>query len=415
MTNIIQIISYNTDTKYNDNRIINSKFDSPNSLDEFDINIIDLSSEFIYRYKAANNSSINIEKDLLHISSMISNTKKTKILFLLPQNVVYQYKLLSGKYHNKIELKNYLSIINEKICKNIFKVNGISLLYENTKTTINNDQISSNFYFSSPLNTLTKSVKSEKSTTIAQENHYFTCLDLNSVTELFSFLMHIGLYNETDSIVEPDWFKEINFFDDDELTQNIEKNNMKILELSKENTMFNEALSKNNYYKSILYESGDNLVSIVFDILEELLDYDLNQFQDLKKEDFLIKFDNITFIGEIKGISKNIKSQNISQLDLHLNSYLDKLEENKISENVKSILIICHQRNKKISERDEIHETQIALAKRNKSLIIEAVTLLQILENFRKKIISKDQIIETLTNEVGLLSSDIYHPSVIQK
>ena len=47
-------------------------------------------------------------------------------------------------------------------------------------------------------------------------------------------------------------------------------------------------LEENAKYKSILYTNGNELVRVVFEILESILDYDLSSFEDILKEDFLI-------------------------------------------------------------------------------------------------------------------------------
>ena len=96
-------------------------------------------------------------------------------------------------------------------------------------------------------------------------------------------------------------------------------------------------LKENLRYKSILYSNGDDLVRVVFEILENILDCDLSKFEDIKKEDFLIKKDNYTFIGEIKGVTSNVKNEHISQVDVHYQKYMDKLNEEKIQERVKEL------------------------------------------------------------------------------
>lgn len=135
-----------------------------------------------------------------------------------------------------------------------------------------------------------------------------------------------------------------------------------------------------------------------------MLDYDLDSFIDEKKEDFIIKLDGVTLIGEIKGVNSNIKSGHVSQLDVHYQSYLDSLVEAEQSEVVKSILIINHQRNKNISDRIPVHEQQINLAKRNGSLIIETTTLLKLFEKYKNKELSTEEFIELLQKDFGLLT-----------
>lgn len=77
----------------------------------------------------------------------------------------------------------------------------------------------------------------------------------------------------------------------------------------------------------MLYENEDELVSVVFNMLENMLDYDLSLFIDQGDEDFSIKLEDVTFIGEIKGATSNVRAEHISQLDVHYQSYLDKLQD----------------------------------------------------------------------------------------
>ena len=153
-----------------------------------------------------------------------------------------------------------------------------------------------------------------------------------------------------------------------------------------------------------MYETGDELAKVVMKILDDLLDNDSSKFVDEKKEDFLIKKDNITFVGEIKGISQAISNKNVSQLDVHVQNYFDKINEMNITENIKGLLIINHQRNKKISERNEVHQNQIDLAKRNNALIIETNVLLKLYEKYLKKKINTEDVIKLLSEKNGVLT-----------
>ena len=52
-----------------------------------------------------------------------------------------------------------------------------------------------------------------------------------------------------------------------------------------------------------------------------MLKCNLSTFVDEKKEDFIIKKENITFVGEIKGINSNVGYNNISQAERHKSEY----------------------------------------------------------------------------------------------
>ena len=65
-----------------------SDFSSPKSFDMFDINIIDLRSEHIYRNKQSMNAvRVDCISDFLTINEMIANSKKTKFIFIYPKNI----------------------------------------------------------------------------------------------------------------------------------------------------------------------------------------------------------------------------------------------------------------------------------------------------------------------------------------
>ena len=61
----------------------------------------------------------------------------------------------------------------------------------------------------------------------------------------------------------------------------------------------------------------------------------MNAFIDEKKEDFLFDKEDICYIGKIKGVTSNIKSAHISQLDVHYYALQDQLEEDEIQKEIK--------------------------------------------------------------------------------
>lgn len=127
-------------------------------------------------------------------------------------------------------------------------------------------------------------------------------------------------------------------FDDKEQKLQIKENEDKIKLLEEEITKAENILKENNYYKSILYKQGKPLVKVVFKMLEEMLNCELSKFKDVYKEDFLLEFDDVTFIGEIKGVN-SVKNKHLSQLDDHVSDREDYLKENDLEENIKPLLI----------------------------------------------------------------------------
>ena len=407
----IQIINCSGENeKYSCNQdIIVSMFNAPRSLDEFDLNIIDLSEPQLWKYQGKSFDTIDEINNLHSISVMIKKCKKTDILIIVPRNINVEWFNNTIRYINAGMLKDFLTTLNT-IILNILpnKFRPFLLYFENTRTTINGKIYQADFCFEVYENAevITLSNKSEKITTVkCGERILVTSLDATSdVKKLQNFLDFLFIKDRLEEI--PDWVRQMDFFDDCEQKGLVEKERNEIEKAQKQIERAEMKLKENLRYKSILYSNGDDLVRVVFEILENILDCDLSKFEDIKKEDFLIKKDNYTFIGEIKGVTSNVKNEHISQVDVHYQKYMDKLNEEKIQERVKEILIINAFRNKNLNEREPINAQQIQLAKRNGCLIIETITLLKLFECFKQGKCTSEKCEDVFFENEGLLKID---------
>lgn len=405
----VQIISHKNklNNKFNDYELIYSTINSPKSFDEFDVNIISLQETDIWLYDGHKMiDKVNCIPDFQSLQCIIQNSNNAKTIVAFPQNVDFKYGTYNKgiTYEKSIELKDALSNVCQ-IIKHIVPTNiqqHWSLCFENTTTIISEKEYGASFYFDTFCKTLTSSKGSQKPTTIKYSDKvYFTSLNLSSSAfNLKDFLREIGMDSESSDL--PEWLQKLNYFDDEEQNALIDASENEIDELNKKIEQANLKIQENLKYKSILSTNGEELVSVVFEILEKILCCDLSDFVDEGKQDFLIKKDSITFIGEIKGITSNVRSENVSQLDVHYQSYLEELSDNGINENVKSLLIINPFRTKPIADREGVNENQINLAKRNGCLIITTETLLKIFEKFLKGEVSTEKIIALFSNEIGL-------------
>lgn len=402
----IQIISDKETIESHSYNITYSSFDSPVTFDLFDINIINLQDEDLWKNNKGNVNEINCSNDLESLHRLIESNQTSKIIILFPLNYFFQYELsCKGNYYNGYYLKDRINNLKIIINTLLPQIMHYEFIYENSFTKCGNSLFPSAFCFSFVNdNALTKAAGSNKATTMQiTGNCIITTLSLSEDDcELNDFLDMIGLIDKKPDY--PQWLIDLEKFDDKIQKETIKTKEVQIVELQKCIKEAQDKLKKNLRYKSILTENSDNLVGVVFNILEDVFSYNLSGFKDEKKEDFLIKLKSCTFIGEIKGITSNVKSENISQLDVHYQSYLEELAEKNIKENVKALLIINSQRNKPINERDEVHENQIVLAKRNNSLIIPTIALLTIYEKFLDKQITGERIIEVFTNQIGLIN-----------
>lgn len=401
---MIQMLTYDENLEdFGGEHIVIHTFHDAQSLDEFDVNIINLSDPEIWRNDGNETTNIKIIKDINSVSIMINNNTNTELLIFFPQNIIYRYYCHNTAYLHSCELKDMLGNFYHILGHLHVSLGFIQLIYENTKTVISGERVDAAFSFAAPEDkVLLRSEKSQKPTVVKWcDNMILSTLDIRNYEDIMRLLTELKLIQNKQSI--PSWMNEIQMFDDVVQSKVIEDNNNVIKIANEKISEAKAIIDKNNEYKSILYTTGNELVKVVFEILETMIGCDLSQFEDLNNEDFLFEVGGFVFIGEIKGVNHNVKNENVSQLDVHYHRYLDENEETK-EEQIKALLVINHQRNKPTNTREPIHEQQIKLACRNGSLIIETTTLLKIFERYLSGDLTRDNCLELLTSKVGLLT-----------
>lgn len=400
---MIQILTYSgNEEKLRGEGIRLNKIHDAEALDSFEINIISLQDDNMWVTRERTLGTIDTIGDLISLSKMIASSKQSKIIVILPQNNGFTYNTLESdcRYWKRREFKDALGDFHYVLGHVFQPLERIDLIYENTTTLVGNKKVLASFHFDESVkHVLTKSEKSNKPTTVEVGEKILSTLNISNCNEVQDFLSLIGLIKEKSKA--PEWMEGINMFDDDNQLEIIQENN-KAIETANENiSNAMKVINQNKRYKSVLYTSGDELVEVIFEILEKMLGCDLSEFTDKKKEDFKFMINDKVFIGEIKGVTPNVKKANVSQLDVHVQEHLDDNDEE--SKNIIALLIINHQRNKPISEREGVNDEVIKLAERNGSLIVETITLLKLFEQYLLGEKSRDECIDTLANTTGLL------------
>ena len=402
----IQVIGTNWGNRAGFKGIEQSSLSGPRSLDEFDVNIIDLSCDQLWCNDDNTFASVNAINDLRSINQMVVNSEKTKIVYVLPQNskflFYYDYR---GQPQKSIMIKDHLETIQKSILNVAItpQLSANSLLFEKTRTDVAGIEYEADLYFRNHQNNITASKCSNKVTTVSTHSRVLVTT-LNITCNLEKLLNYVSFFFEESTTSEsPDWFDSITFYDDVLQSDVIAGREQEIRRAQQAIEEANKKLQENNRYKSILYTNGNELVEVVFDMLEQLLGCDLSEFEDKKNEDFLIRINGNTLIGEIKGVTSNIKNDHIGQIEHHYQRYMDELEEKGITENVHQVLIISPFRTKEPNVREPVNEKQINLAKRNGCLIIETQTLLRIFEKYLEHRITSEQCVGVFCSKTGLL------------
>ena len=364
-----------------------SDFSSPKSFDMFDINIIDLRSEHIYRNKQSMNAvRVDCISDFLTINEMIANSKKTKFIFIYPKNINFLALYEFGLYKISKRIKDIILYVS-----GVFSVLNKELNYkfsfERTETKLSdNVNIAADFYFPErdDFEILLRSIDSDKVTCCKKDNLFLTTLDILTDEELQLFLEKVGL-KATSNAVAPDWMNKVMLFDDERQLKHIEDNKVQIKSCQNSIAVSKDKLIENSRFKSILYTSGEDLVEVVKEIFSKIFDVDFSRFKDKKKEDFSFTFNDKIFIGEIKGVNQNIKATNLAQLDLHFTNFIEEGSDDLDVDNIHKLLVMNHQKDKDLKDRIPVDQQQIDMAKNKyESLIIETVELLEMYDKFTR-------------------------------
>ena len=387
-----------------------SEFKNPKVFDDFELNVLDLSFEELWISEKSNIDNIDMIKDLKHYYTMLKNNKDTKILVILPQNIMFKYFLdWKNNYIHREDLKNLTDFISQIVSKNVYNYNFILNFGENI-INLNKLDIKADFYFDETgikeEQKILKSDKSNKLTTIkAEENIYFTTLNLMKSREVLeAFLEKTNILNKSNEEEEPEWFKDIKILDDVNIEKEVSQIEEEITKLQEKKEKKLVKLEENKEIKSVLYQTGNKLQKIVNKMLDEMLEYEYKEFIDEMEEDYRICKGENTFLIETKGLLRNVNGNDISKTDNHVQIYIDKLEKegkDQDKEKVKGIFIVANQRNRRIEERDKLPTRQIELAERDGILIIRTEQFLKLYEDFRNKKIKTQEIIELFKTQIG--------------
>ena len=141
--------------------------------------------------------------------------------------------------------------------------------------------------------------------------------------------------------VNQEIIENILILNDKELNENISKIEEQINELNYNKNELVNIKKKNDHYKALLYSQGDELVHLVKEVLQEMLNVTIDDY-DIKKQDLFFKLDNINILVEVKGINTSIKRQNVGQAKNHVRDFANNndIYADDINKYCKGLLII---------------------------------------------------------------------------
>ncbi|EMC08635.1 TPA: hypothetical protein ACQQBA_001455 [Streptococcus mutans] len=294
--------------------------------------------------------------------------------------------------------------------RKIVVINNVTIFYEKTVTTIENTKMEADFYFYTRQSEFNGeeiinfeneiySDGSKKLVSYTTDRYTLTTLQFEDSEALNKYLNRI--YRDDSEEEYPQWFEEINFFDDNVQKGAIETEEKRIAESKQKIKLAKEVLKQNRHFESILFKTGQSLEEILVFMLKEMFDIN-SEFIDTKDEDFSFEKNGIHYLFEFKGLTKDVKKSNISQLTTHAYKYA---ERNKISDDsIKRIIIVTRHKDRAPKDRSLISHNVVEVAKNsmNNVLIIDTVQFLKMFEKYRSGELSSEQCLE-LFNGIGLL------------
>ena len=209
-------------------------------------------------------------------------------------------------------------------------------------------------------------------------------LDVSRMTNMIKFILQIVKKESKEKV---GWLKNIKILDDVEIRKKINKNNKAMESLLKEKTKLDNKIKENEYYKSILYSSGEELVEVVKVILEEMLNIDVSDI-DLKKHDLYFNLDKKNILVEVKGVNDPFRRENISQIKRHIKDFAEENEiyGEDVDKKCKGVLIInpyCRHDLKEKILKEFYSKEVIADAEYEKVCTLDTLTLLNYYSKWR--------------------------------
>lgn len=410
---MIQIITDNSDKykEFSKDTFLISDLDEFQSLDNYEITIIDISDESLWYNINNNTTNINKSSDLQSLNNAINRSNKSSIIVIFPQNIYFHYSYTyksstrSRSYDSSKKIKDMKENFIEIVTQNLINMEQTKINYGKTYTKIDKEKYQSDFSFTFINNKdiILKAENDNDITLIKKNKVFITTLKLENENKVINLLHYIFPSAFSDNTEVPEWINDIDFYTDKKCKEDLNTLDEKISILKKQKKDIELSMLENLRYKSILFETGNVLSKQINEMISKVFDYDMTQFKDIYEEDGLVKLDDVSFIIETKGLNNEISGHNISDACNHLIIYEDKLDADNVTENAKCLFFVAYERNKPLNERTKIKDRIEKIAKANNTLIIDTRVFLNIFEDFLNEKITKEEIKDLFKDNIGVL------------
>ena len=169
----LQVVQFSADSSERDG-ITFSPLSAPRALDDFDVNIVDLSSVGIWRCYEDTCGKVDCLCDLQTICQMVRSRQRAIVIYVFPQNIRYKYRMEYDRVNGS--LSKALKDMLEEMYKYTITAaiprytNYAKIFYEKTETDVGGYKYNADFCFNYNDDVITRSCKSKKNTTVIIED-----------------------------------------------------------------------------------------------------------------------------------------------------------------------------------------------------------------------------------------------------
>jgi hypothetical protein len=198
----------------------------------------------------------------------------------------------------------------------------------------------------------------------------------------------------------PEWTKSYSFPDEVEINQNIKNLELEISQLNIELYKTKDRLETIIQNKKLLTSFGEELEIKVETIFKEL-GFEIIE-AERNRDDLIVKHKDLVAVVEIKGLTNSAGEKNAAQLEKWRATYYEKHEVNP-----KGILLVNAYRETPLLLRDQpaFPHQMLAYAKGREHCLMTTTQLLTIYFEAIKNPASKDAIIKSIFDTVGLFNT----------
>lgn len=391
------------------------EFSKAGAFDAFDLTIIDLQDNHLWKSDFSNDKLMYDHADISSIRQMMLQSNSAKCIVTLPQNYRYSYcygynlGTHAEEYKHNKPLKDFIKDFADSPIGELFPL-PLRICFGKSKTILSNKEFHSDFSFSTPFTASSKPLLVSNASTVTavliSETFAATTLQINNNDELSTVVD--GIFPaKVQPARTPDWLDEVEYHDEEAQRVRIKEINEKMALLNEERKGIEEVLSDYQNIKSVLCTKDFDLENKARHLLAKIAEVD-EDFQDNKEEDFRFSYDDTLFLIEIKGSNGGLKRQHVSKTYDHVQIKADAMEDEGCSGKLKGVLIFASQIEIRPGERDPFPATQIAIARKNDIAVLSTETLLRCYEAYIEKRLTSASFKETLRQTCGLIGIDAF-------